>query len=409
MAHLKLVLRTDKGSDGLHPVWLRVTHERKTSYVNTGVKVKSNEWNDKSQKVKRSNPGHASDNKELQRMMLKAQSIVYELRDKEILDANNVKKHLQGGDVNGDFFDYMLEHIRRVELKGQYWNSRNYRATMEKLISFNAEIKRRQRLRFKEITPKYLRDFELYLSDPQGDYGNNATTIAKNMSMIRTVFNSAISDGLIKQDDSPFGKGKYTIPRPKSSRTKLSYQDIKKIEALDLPEGSNIRIARDTFIFAFYCDGMRFGDLALLKWDRIVDDRLTYSMGKTGKLQSTRLPQQALDVLEAYRPAEPGKFVFPILNNDEDYSDIFYLKRRISARNALINRDLKRIQKLAGIAESISFHVSRHTFAHHLITKKVPTYVVSKKLQHSSLAITQNYLKVWDADFIDESMEGVFD
>lgn len=416
MAKLKLILRRDKGrvdknnpASGVHPIWLRITHDRKSSYVATGINIKASEWNEKTQRVNRSNSAHRVYNGELDRLMLRAQEVVFDLKGKEILDANNVQKHLKGGDSNGDFFDYMLSHIKRVQTKKQVWNYKNFKTAKKKFLDFSTEIKKRQTLKFKEITPRLLREFEDFLRDPDGNYKNNDTTIAKNMSMLRAVFNSAISDGIIKEEDSPFGKGKYTMSRPPTTRTKLSYEEIKKIEKLDLPEKTNIWNARNIFLFAFYADGMRFGDIATLLWNRIQGDRLIYSMGKTGKMQSTKIPQQALKILEHYKPALPGNFVFPILDNDKDYSDVFYLKQRISAGNALINKYLKKIQIMAKITEQISFHVSRHSFAHHLITKKVPTYVVSKKLQHSNLAITNNYLKPWDSEFIDESMDGVFD
>jgi integrase/recombinase XerD len=416
MAQLKFILRRDKGriddsnpANGIHPVWLRITHERKSSYVATGVKIKASEWNEKTQRVNRSNTAHRIYNGELERLMLQAQHVVFDLKGKGMLDANNVQRHLKGGDSNGDFFDYMISHIKRVETKKQVWNYKNFKTAMAKFADFSTEIKKRQTLKFREITPKLLRDFEDYLRDPEGMYKNNDTTIAKNMSMLRAVFNSAISDGIIKVEESPFGKGKYTMSRPPTTRTKLSYEEIKIIEKLDLPKNTNIWNVRNIFIFAFYADGMRFGDIATLKWNRIQGDRLIYSMAKTGKLQSTHLPKQALKILEHYKPAEPEKFVFPILDNDRDYSNVFYLKQRISAGNALTNKYLKKIKELAGITEEISFHVARHSYAHHLVTKRVPTYVVSKKLQHSNLAITNNYLKPWDSEFIDESMEGVFD
>ena len=65
--------------------------------------------------------------------------------------------------------------------------------------------------------------------------------------------------------------------------------------------------------------------------------------------------------------------------------------------NQVANRFLKEIATAAEIDKTVTFHVSRHTFATHSITLGIPIEVVSKLLGHTSLKNTMIYAKVVDS------------
>lgn len=72
--------------------------------------------------------------------------------------------------------------------------------------------------------------------------------------------------------------------------------------------------------------------------------------------------------------------------------------------NSIINDNLKRWAKSAGIEKSICFHMSRHTFATMELTLGADLYVVSKLLGHHDLSVTQIY-----ADIINKKREEAVD
>lgn len=53
---LKIVLRKKKNSDGTYPLALRVTVDRKTTYIYLGHSIKETDWDAVNQKVKKSYP-----------------------------------------------------------------------------------------------------------------------------------------------------------------------------------------------------------------------------------------------------------------------------------------------------------------------------------------------------------------
>jgi integrase len=162
-------------------------------------------------------------------------------------------------------------------------------------------------------------------------------------------------------------------------------------------------------MFSFLCAGVRFSDIALLKWKNVENDRLRYRMGKTKIIKDIILTKPAKDILNHYSKGKHDEFVFPILDNNRDYSDDTFLKYHISAKNAYINKVLKQIQRLAGISTKITFHTSRHTFSDLARQKGVSLYSISKALGHSSLKITEQYLKSFDTDSVDSELQNMFE
>ena len=124
-------------------------------------------------------------------------------------------------------------------------------------------------------------------------------------------------------------------------------------------------------------------------------------MMKTGSMVSIPLPEPALHIVEAYTDKMKA-YLFPFLR-DGDESDSVRLRRRISSCNVVVNRDLKKLAELAGLESAgLSFHVARHSFADFARRQSGDIYAVSKALGHTSLQVTQNYLKTFDKDAVDK-------
>ncbi|MCB0712679.1 MAG: integrase, partial [Ignavibacteriae bacterium] len=56
MATAKIVLRKKKNTDGTFPLALRITKDRKSSYVYLGYRVREKDWDATAQRVRKSHP-----------------------------------------------------------------------------------------------------------------------------------------------------------------------------------------------------------------------------------------------------------------------------------------------------------------------------------------------------------------
>ena len=281
--------------------------------------------------------------------------------------------------------------IESLNTQDRFWDWKKYNVTLRKLrASLGNEID------WKDLDKKAVTDFEKHLRDK---CGNGANTVRKELERFHRVIKQGIKEGVVKPEADPFLV--YDRPRSKpTKRRKLSIEEIRAIEALELEKGSSLCISRDAFMFSFYGGGVRFGDICRLKPEHVKDGRLEYRMLKTGTTVSIPLPEPALQIYNTY--IEEKTYLFPFLK-DGDEDESVRLRRRISSNNVLVNRDLKVLARKAGIeSKGLSFHVSRHSFADYARQQSGDLYAVSKTLGHASLQVTQNYLRSFDRDAVDK-------
>lgn len=218
---------------------------------------------------------------------------------------------------------------------------------------------------------------------------------------------------------------KFKYKTLKTEKEKLNATELDAIRALDLQENSLIWHCRNYFFFSFYCAGIRAGDLIQLRWCNITtDNRLQYQMGKNHKTRDLKLVQQALDILELYKTGnvKPNDYIFPLLDDSEQWSkyvtqeqkDVMpsALKKRmyevIGSKNALINKELDKIRKLAGLEKRVSFHISRHSFAKAAKDAGIDNLEVKALLAHTNLSTTQKYMGDFDTEQNDAALDTIF-
>ena len=137
------------------------------------------------------------------------------------------------------------------------------------------------------------------------------------------------------------------------------------------------------------------------------------------------LVPQARAILSSYDHdgKQRNDYIFPLLNNSKPYAKAATqdqkdtmsvelkaeLYKDISAKTALLNKNLKEIADLAGIDKHLSFHIARHSFAKLAKDKRTDSGVVQGLLAHSSLKTTEGYMGQFDTSVEDAAMEKIFD
>jgi len=179
---------------------------------------------------------------------------------------------------------------------------------------------------------------------------------------------------------------------------------------------------------AFYCAGMRAGDLIQLRGTNIVYDggwRISYRMDKTDTIKEILLLPESLEIITRYVDLEKRTtdYVFPLLDNGTNYAKAItwedkerlphevkkHLLQQVNSKNSLLNKYLGKLAEMAGITKKVSMHIARHSFANIARQKNANVYDISKALGHSSLKITESYLSKFDTQSQDETMKQVFD
>ena len=75
------------------------------------------------------------------------------------------------------------------------------------------------------VTTEWLQKYEKYLLNE----GKTYTTIGMRCRAIRTIMNTAKESNIIKENQYPFGRGKYKIPTGQGRKLALTLQQIKTL------------------------------------------------------------------------------------------------------------------------------------------------------------------------------------
>lgn len=399
-------LKRKKKKNGEIPIYIRITENRKSRYKSTGISVLPKHWNEERKEIRGTHPRSTVLNDDLERQLLQAEKKKLQLKHEEKLDVDSLKSHIK---ENG--FNNLISHAERYEkqLDGdkRYWEKKRFKVLLNNLKDFIGD----RSIDLKKVDAEFIESFQEYLLTEAGPKkngkktGNNANTVRRKLTSLKGLINHLIKTKQIKND--PFLMVEKVKEQP-VEKTKLSLEQIQAIQELELEEGSALWHTRNYFMYSFYNAGIRFGDLCTLKWKYLKDGRLSYKMRKTGGLKNIRQIEPMNAILDLYNHKETKNedYIFPIL--DKKISDPVELQKAISSKNVIVNRNLDKIAEQAGIEASISFHVSRHSFSQYALEKGMNLYQISKALGHSSLKTTEQYLKTFDEELLDEGMEKMF-
>lgn len=414
---------------GLYPIMFRITRDRKTKRVKTGIEVKKADWNQKAKNYRHIRSSCADSevlNQMLADILKKFQHTYSELKEDGMATSDNIINKVKSCEVSESFLVYAKNRTQEIFNAGGVRNWKKYNGFCNKMESFLAANGKKDVL-FADITPSFLSDFDAYLhtlpNERQPEKLLHPNTIQVVLNIFKTIINRAIAiDKKIKPENNPFLTFKYK--GIKTEKGKLNSDELNTILGLELEKNSLIWHCRNYFFFSFYCAGIRAGDLIQLRWCNIKGNRLNYQMGKNHKVRDLELVPQALDILKHYysENTKSTDYIFPLLDNTKVWAsyvtqddkdrmkpelkkDLF---NTISAKNALINKELAKIQKLACIDTKISFHISRHSFAKAAKENGLDNLEVKALLGHTNISTTQKYMGDFDVSRTDKALESVF-
>lgn len=399
MASIKIVLRKKEAKDGTYPLAIRVTKDRKSSFIHLGKSIKEQDWDDKAQKVRKSHLNSSRLNNFLIKKLSEANDKLLELEtQKSDISAKTVRKNIKPS-AGSTFNIQAAIYLEDLQKSGKY----NRKSADEPRIRRFKEFLKGEDITFPDITVSLLNRFAAYLKDTRKI---KERTVVNHLVVIRSVYSQAIKSGVVDSKYYPFGKGKIQIKFPDSVKMGLTPEEVKKLEELELEQSSYENHARNIWLFSFYFAGMRVSDVLRLKWRDFQDERLHYSMGKNEKAGSLKVPEKALKILLQYKPyaVEQRELVFPELAVLENLNNKYVVQMKIATAVGRLNKALRKIAKAAKIEKKLTLHIARHTFGN-ISGDKIPVQMLQKLYRHSSITTTIGY----QANFIHKDADDALD
>ena len=386
--------------DGTSPLAIRITKDRKSSYIYLEYSVNEKDWDNINQRVRKSHPNSVRLNNFLATKVAEATNTSLEIEtEKKEVSSRAVRQKIkpQGGLT---FFGQAEIFIKNLKESGKY----NRVVADEPRLRHFKEFLGGSDIAFNDITVALLTRFSAYL---KGTRKVKDRTVMNYLILIRTIYNQAIAGNLADQKNYPFGKGKIVIKFPDSLKLGLSVQEVEKMEALELEPGSLPEHSRNLWLFSFYFAGMRVSDILRLRWSDFQNDRLFYAMGKNAKGGSLAVSEKAIKILAKYKKDNGiDDLVFPELNVVEDFSNKYEVQRKISYAVKKLDKYLQDVAKEAGVTQKLTMHIARHTFGN-ISGDKIPVQMLQKLYRHSSITTTIGYQSNFIHKDADDALKAV--
>lgn len=325
---VKLVLRTAKTNrEGLHPIYLRVTINRKSSFISTGHYCNKKYWDESTEQIK---DGHLNADLINADLNAKKREALGRLVDSQVKGApvtaaqiKRASKEVRGSNI----FDFLEQFKKDVAGKRDRATMDNYTKHLKKLELYHGS----RDLCFEEIDPAYLSAYEASLRAE----GKQPGYVYLLLRGVRVLFNAARKKGVI--DCYPFGQ--YQLPEPKPKpKEYLSLVEVKKLEK-HLKELTGLKYASALY-FLFGCyTGLRVSDWRRFNQREMVRDGWVRIAPKKTGWVSMPIPPGLIRIL-------PRLADTPTPKHEQE-----------------INDQLAVILPGIGITRHITTHCARHTFA----------------------------------------------
>ena len=375
MATFKIcVFEHQQREDGRFPVSIRLTNNRRSVYLKTGMYANRSQVSKDFSTIKDRALARAIDRKIQEYEEQITQKLGVNVEKYSARELSDFLTKQASNDTSIDFIEFSREHIASIRQNG---GSEAYAQKLEAPINLLIDYFDREQIYIREITARSLQNFSDYLrSDKKmirqsksGDRielrhkGVSERTVADYMTCIRTLFNAAIERyndedmGISVITHYPFRKLKIKS-RFQSKNRNLSISDIQRIKDSTDAELATKRaiLARDVFMLSFYLVGTNLIDLYYLTDYK--NGRISYNRRKTsgrredGAFISIKVEPEAESLMEKYidTTGERALCFHKLYGNHTDF-----------VKN--VNIGLKQLAETIGLEAPITSYWARHSWA----------------------------------------------
>lgn len=381
MATFKFVLDSYVKADGKQSIQLRITVNRQVIPRSTGYAVKKKDWDKANQKVKPSNTNHVSIND-----ALKAK---YEAAEREFATAEaqgytpTAKAVADKTFTTHDFHEHAQGYINTLTGPTQLRTQKGYQSTANSIKAFSPT------LAVEQVTPDLIKSYRKFMESTPRSISDprplGRTTIIKRLNHFKALYNLSPH----KKTPSPFEQIVIGESRP-ANKEPLTISEITAFWNYH-PKSPAEQKARDMFLFSFYAMGMRIGDVIMMKWSYLKEDRIVYPQSKKEHQGNNLLSiprNKFLDEIISRWP-QRGEYLFQTITK-ENPRDILQQVEAIQARTNFV---LKQIAVSLKIDKWVAAKLARSTFAD-IANKRTNRniYAIQQSMGHTRVSTTEIYV-----------------
>ena len=357
---------------------LRITYNRKSYYINTGMRIKAKHW--AGAIVGR--PDADALNNRLRIIVARVNEKINEFIEKrEPIDVNVIKEHIFAGTKVDGKQNRMLEWIgQQIPMLNVSEGTRqHYELLLDRLKQYD------KMRAWSDLSVEAIYEWDAWLrnlknvnakqTDGEAPVTIGEFAVYNYHKYLKFMLNRAVDFGIIGL--SPYSRLKDRFTKPSYDNIEYMTEDEMKV-ILDLhpTPGTNVAAARDLFVFQMFT-GLSYSDTQAFDFSQYkkVDGQWVH----TGQRIKTGIPYVSVLLPPVIDVLERNGWKAPQISNQT------------------YNYSLKTIGNVIGM-EGLHSHLARHTFATYMLSNDVKIQNVMRMLGHKNIRQTMKYAKVLAKD-----------
>lgn len=254
---------------GQYPIYIRITVDRKQSYISTGHYIDQKYWDDKVEQVRSGHMSAGTINPDItsRKQMIIQRIVEYQVKGQSISAAELKTWATSKGNMH-NIFEFAESFSKEVQHKRAPGTLENYRKHLKVIELYHGS----RSLTFKDITYEWLVDFEAHLRKSIG--GNYIYVIWKTL---KTFFNAARRRKII--DYYPFD----AYENPEYNAPGKDYMTLQELDILEkkLDITTDPLVIQTITYFLLGCyTGLRISDLKKFDLSKHIRDGRLYLRAK---------------------------------------------------------------------------------------------------------------------------------
>lgn len=291
-------------------------------------------------------------------------------------------------------FSMIVEELRE---NSRWGTAHIYQATSN---AFSAFVNN-QELPIRKLNSAILKRFENHLRQRNCSWN----TVSTYIKTIRSIYHRAVDMKCARYIPRLF-EHVYTGTRADRKKA-LETSDISYLvrqTEMSIQETNYLSQNQQTkvfFVLMFMLRGIPFVDLAYLHKRDLQGNVLSYRRRKTGRALTVMLTPEVMQLVRLVADRDlDSPYLFPILQSEEG-SEAAYREYQSALRG--FNRRLSTLKQSIGMKSALSTYAARHTWATMAYHCEIHPGIISEAMGHSSIAVTETYLKPFSNKKIDEA------
>ena len=231
-------------SNGEHPLMIRICKDGKKKYVSLGVSVKTEHWNFEKNVPKSNCPNREHINILIANKKKEYETEIVKLKSEDkLFTANTLNEQISNSVKPKTVEEAFKEYLRLLQEE----NRRGYMLSVKQVYNSLIKYNKYLNIHFTDIDVAWLKKYETWLRNS----GLAENTIGIRFRTLRTIYNYAIQEDMVKAEHYPFKKYKVSKLNQETAKRALSKEDINRVLQYQT-DNRFMRLPIDLFAFTYY-------------------------------------------------------------------------------------------------------------------------------------------------------------